>query len=96
MRGAIISSEWFLTKKGLLGKVESNGYRRGITTVLRQLEKFNTYAVAYNTEASKGMQEKLLEYLKQWKSGFYDFDIMMEFFNKLEKTATEYLEQYRT
>ena len=95
IKSAIVSSEWFLTKNELMGKIERNGSRQGITTVMHLMERLNTYAIAYNRESSKDEKRSLLDFLHQWKYGYSDFERQMEFLNKLEKATNEFLEEYR-
>lgn len=92
IRSAILQSEWFLAKKKLLGGMERNGYTVGITTFLHVFEQLNIYINSYNSGPDKRDREYFFDYLRNWKEGYSEYERWMEFLNKLEKEAREFLE----
>ncbi len=96
IRNAALSCEWFLIEHNILGKhVPQGGYETGLNSMLYILETLNAEIDGYNRAGSPDEREKMARVLESWRRGFSSTEHVVEFLDKVIKTADEFLAQYK-
>ena len=94
---SIISNEWLLLQKGLLGGHMDNNFNSqtiGTYSHLRELEKLNTYLSSYNTESDISKKIAIKRYLcdsQFWCPERQQARTIIGFLDSLNCTSEEYL-----
>ena len=96
MKNAILSVEWFLLEKNLMGAhTGQSSYTHGINSILHNLELFNAYADAYNRVATTEERRQLVGQLYSWTAGSGQHVSAVNFLDSVIKAANEFLSKYR-
>lgn len=95
IKNAIISSQWFLEEKELLGKkLQQGAYTRGFNDRLYTLERLNAYIRFFNEQPDVEPKKQIIGQLREWHEGRHDYIDMVEFFDKVMKITSDFLSKF--
>lgn len=96
LKNSVLSSEWFLIEKNLLGShTGQRSYTTGINSILHELERFNVYIEAYNRATNPEERRNLIGHLYPWGIGSSSHVSTTTFLDAIITATNDFLSKYK-